>query len=142
MPVAIVMSKSDVIPAILSQDAPEKLLAAINALTESPALQTEADARNWLNTLPMPSGWYATPEDALTAARRLRQSERLGGAVVAEARAALGLSRADFAEAIGYGGNSNTRHKTIFEVEKGLKTLSDAASRALRALMAEHGLDQ
>ncbi|MEP3635220.1 MAG: hypothetical protein ABJM82_16175 [Shimia thalassica] len=47
----------------------------------------------------------------------------------------------DFAEAIGYAGNPNTRHKTIWEIENGEKSLRPDAVRALRALLADRSID-
>ncbi|MBU2941427.1 helix-turn-helix transcriptional regulator [Shimia thalassica] len=69
------------------------------------------------------------------------QGKRLLGEAVSEARVALSMSRADFAEAIGYAGNPNTRHKTIWEIEKGEKSLRPDAVRALRALLADRSID-
>ncbi|WP_136443670.1 hypothetical protein [Pacificoceanicola onchidii] len=141
MPVAIVMPVSEVTPAILAQESDALLLAALSGLKDAPNLATVLEAQQWLATLPQPSGWYDSPEAALAEAKRLRQSERLTGEFVSKARASLNMSRADFAEAIGYRGNSNTRHKTMFEVENGVKSLSPEASLALRGLLAEHGLE-
>ncbi|MEP3778559.1 MAG: helix-turn-helix transcriptional regulator [Shimia thalassica] len=69
------------------------------------------------------------------------QGQLFSGKAVSEARDALSMSRADFAEAIGYAGNPNTRHKTIWEIEKGEKSLRPDAVRALRALLADRSID-
>ncbi|MDO6799347.1 helix-turn-helix domain-containing protein [Shimia thalassica] len=141
MPVAIAIFESDVVPAVLMHDSDQALLAALRALKPAPDLHDTTAAKAWLAGLAQPSGWYDSPEAAKAETARLRKSERLTGPAVSEAREMLGLSRADFAAAIGYAGNPNTRHKTMWEIEKGEKSLRPDAVRALRALMADHSLD-
>ena len=59
------------------------------------------------------------------------------------------LNRAEFAETLGYDGNTKTRHKTILEIENESlnkatgrpRVLNPIAVRRLQALVAEHGLD-
>ncbi len=140
MPVAIVIWDSDVIPAVLMEKTDSDLLASLRAMKHSPDISDVNAARAWLSTLPAPSGWYTDTAAAMAETARMRNDDRMTGEPVAVARNALGLSRAELAERIGYNGNSNTRHKTMFEVEKGDKSLSPQATRALRGLLAEHGI--
>jgi 2-methylcitrate dehydratase PrpD len=53
-------------------------------------------------------------------------------------RELLGMSRADFAAAIGFEGNSNTAHKQIFEMESETKKIMPARALAARALYAAY----
>jgi hypothetical protein len=74
----------------------------------------------------------------------------LAGATVATARKALGMGRAQFATALGMGGNDNTRHKSIHDIEIEAinkssgrrRVLNPAAVGRLQALLAEKGLEE
>lgn len=62
------------------------------------------------------------------------------GAELRSIREALGMTRAEFAEALGFKGNDNTRHKQIFEMESGAKPIMSERARAARALAADKTL--
>jgi DNA-binding XRE family transcriptional regulator len=147
MPVAILISGGDIIPAILVEKNAETLLQTLNGLQAVPNLETIAEARVWLLEQPEPSGWFETMSEAHACLDRLNESPSFEAHEVAEARATLGMTRESFAEAVGYSGNSNTRHKTIFEMEKGRnskgveKRLNPNAARRLRGLLARHVAD-
>ncbi|MFS4580347.1 hypothetical protein [Phaeobacter sp. C3_T13_0] len=150
MPVAIVMSQKGAIPAIIMQDTAAKLVEALAALVEAPVLKDEDAARIWLQGMPAPSGWFKTVEEARAHVKRMHNSvPTMYGDVVKDARKSLGLSCADFAAALGYNGNHNTRGKTMNDIEHGKLnkssgrplTLNPHAVERLKALMAEHGLD-
>jgi len=149
MPIAIIVFEDGTIPAILQAGNEQDLFADMRGLSAVPPLADVAAARVWLAGLKDPSGWYESPDEARAAVARMRlKEERLSGDPVAQARAALckargltTLSRAKFAGELGYNGNENTRHKLIFDVENGKKNLSPEASRALRSLLLEEGIE-
>lgn len=150
MPVAIVFDRGGAIPAILQEDTPGKLVAALCALKAAPDLKTEQQARIWLQEeCPAPSGWFADVDEATAHFQRWRnQAPALTKDEVREARESLGMSQAEFAEAIGIGGNRETKRRFIVAVEKGEiqaktgtpRVLSKDATQNLKALMAERGL--
>jgi len=142
MPVAIVLSQEGRIPAIFSETSDAALLDALRSVVDAPPLGGVNDAKEWLAQMPEPSGWFDTARLALLHTERLKASARAGGDEVREARSRLGVGRAEFASAIGIGGNSNTQHKFIYEVERGAKDLSAPATRAMRALLAEAELGE
>ena len=141
MPLAIVFTDNDIMPSIWSEDTDEILLQRLNRIVFAPELTDVNSAREWLVLLPKPSGWFATTQEAANYTARLKQEKRATAEDVTQAREKLGLSRADFAEAIGIGGNSNTRHKTIYDIEKGKFLLSSGASRSLRAVLTARELE-
>ncbi|MBT3142926.1 hypothetical protein KL867_17795 [Ruegeria litorea] len=151
MPVAIVMSNHGAIPAVLMEDTAAALIKRLQSLEGTPELKTDDQARQWLQEQPHPSGWFSTPSEARAHVKRTHEATPvLSGEEVSTARKALGMSREEFATALGYGGNSNTRHKLIFEIEneatdrksKKLRIMNASATLRLRSLMAEHGLDE
>lgn len=150
MPIAIVMSLQNAIPAILAEDTAQELVARLQGLQEAPELADEAAARIWLQSLPAPSGWFVSIEEAKAHVKRYHEAVPIiPGATIREAREALGMPRDAFAEALGIGGNPNTRHKTIFDIEREAinkssgkpRVLNPSAVKRLQALMAERGLD-
>lgn len=150
MPVAIVMSQAGAIPAVLMENTVAELVERLQGLQEAPDLKNADQARQWLQELPAPSGWFNTPKEARAHVRRIHQDvPSLPGEEIRAAREALGLTREDFATRLGYGGNKNTRHKLIFEIENEatdrksgkLRVMNASATLRLRALMAEHGLE-
>lgn len=150
MPIALVFTKGGAIPAVLQEDTADALVKALGGLQEAPALKNEEEARIWLQQLPMPSGWFASIEEARAHLKRWKEeTPPLTKEEVQEARKNLGMSQTEFATAIGIGGNPDTRRRFITAVEKGEiqpktsapRTLSIDATRRLRALMAENGLN-
>lgn len=140
MPIAIVFADNDIMPSIWREKTEALLLESLKDIGFAPELLDVNSAREWLTTLPEPSGWFATAQEAANYIDRLKRENCATAKEVSSAREKLGLSRADFAEAIGIGGNSNTRHKTIYEIEKGKFLLSASASRRLRARLTKHAL--
>jgi hypothetical protein len=151
MPIAIVLSTQGAVPAILAEDTAEDLVARLAALKEAPEFKDQAEARLWLQGLPAPSGWFHTVEEAKAHVQRMQEpAPMLAGATVATARKALGMGRAQFATALGMGGNDNTRHKSIHDIEIEAinkssgrrRVLNPAAVGRLQALLAEKGLEE
>lgn len=150
MPIAIVFSANGAIPAVLQEDNSKALVAALNGLAEAPELTNEEAARVWLKSLAMPSGWFASVAEARAElARWKEETPPLTKEQVKAARNALGMSQAAFADAIGIGGKTETQRRFLTAVEKGeiqaktgtVRVLGVDATRRLRALMAEKGLN-
>lgn len=113
------------------------MIARLGELTSFPKqIEHDADAREWLLSQPWPSGWHDTIDQARAAVRQLADESEMTGAEVVAARKELGLSRAQFGACIGYKGNSNTAHKQVWEMEKGIKPVTPARARAIRAAVA------
>lgn len=142
MPIAIVFTGADVVPGIFKRDTDAGLLMDLAGIKGAPIIADIVAAKEWLVSLPEPSGWFDTVAEALAHTERLKHEARAGGDEVRAARDALGKSRADFATLVGVGGNDNTRHKYMFEVEKGTKQLSVQATRSMRAILAQAGLNK
>lgn len=149
MPVAIIMSMQNRVPAIIQEDTALALVERLNTLEEANNLNGIHEAQEWLQTLPWPSGWFDTAKAAHDHVQRAHQGvEILSGEFIRKAREKLGMSRAAFADAIGMGGNANTRHKQIHEIENEKinpssgrpRVLNPNATLRLRALLAEHEL--
>lgn len=136
MPIAIILSPGDVIPAILSYEKDAELLAALRNLTFSPILEDVQAAREWLQTLDEPSGWFGSMTEANAYLHRLERESEISASGVTAARKKLGMSMEAFAAALGMGGNENTRAKRIWEIEAGRARLNPMATRKLRALLA------
>lgn len=73
MPVAIAITKTAA-PAIIERETSGELLAALAELEAAPADATkdEASARAWLESLPLPSGWFADADEAQALRRRIQ----------------------------------------------------------------------
>lgn len=138
----VVTAEMNAIPAIFYGDTVADLLAQIRPLAGTPALQDEEAARAWLATLPEPSGLFLSEEEAKAHLARIRDARPadISPDDVQAVRAKLKMTRADFAEALGIGGNSNTRHKVMWEFETGKKPVSLVLARKIRSLAAENGL--
>lgn len=144
MPVAILFNAQNITPRIFSEDTDDALLERLNALGEAPPLSSVEDAELWLESLLSPSGWFSSIAAAQAHLSRVLSEEApdMTGAEVREAREGMGLTRAAFALKLGYGGNDNTRHKAIFEVEIGKKPLNIERCLKLRALIAKHRMSK
>lgn len=141
MPIAIVLSETDVIPAILVEADAHQLVAQLRALRATPATVTDEEtARVWLQTLPEPSGWFTGMAEANAHLDRMAREPDMTPAEIAAARESLGLTRVALAEAVGIGGNDNTRHKRMWEIEQGQARLNPTATRRLRALLARKAI--
>lgn len=77
MPIIIVMSPADHIPAVIFADTDLEVLTALADLMASPPLASVEAAQQWLATLNEPSGWF---DSASEASRYLNQFD--GGAEV------------------------------------------------------------
>lgn len=131
-------------PAIIEAKDSNTLRGDILSLAYTPAaLETLDDIKNWLASLPRPSGLYRDREAAIAAARAAAKAKRdstMTPQAIADARHELDLSRVEFGRALGMNGNDNTVNKTIYEIEvKGKALRSDKVERLL-ALLAEHRL--
>ncbi len=146
MPVAIVVSEGNAIPAIFAEDTERALLEALRDIDRAPELKSANAAREWLQALPQPSGWFATAAEASAHVQRIhRPVPAPTGQEVRTARESLGMSRAEFATALGFGGNDNTRHKLVHDIEveavdrkSGKQRILNAqATLRMRALVSE-----
>ena len=136
MPIAIVVAPGEIIPAVLANDTEADLLATLRGLVFAPALANVQAAREWLLTLEEPSGWFGSGAEVTAYLDRFDRSADLTPQEIATARKALGLSLEALAEAVGIGGNDNTRSKRMWEIENGRAKLNPQATRKLRALLA------
>ncbi|WP_406644712.1 hypothetical protein QEZ52_12625 [Aliisedimentitalea scapharcae] len=94
MPIAIVTSLLHPIPAILAEDTGRGLIARLQGLHKAPELTDEHSARIWLQSLPAPSGWFVSIEEAKAHVKRCHQgAPTIPGATIREAREALGMAR-------------------------------------------------
>ncbi|WP_146620007.1 hypothetical protein [Acuticoccus sediminis] len=142
MPVAIVFHDDGTVPALFSEKSDKLLAARIGALPGAPPNADIASLRAWLASLPDPSGWFGSVEEAKAYVARVRAEHVMGKDELRSIREATGLSRAAFGEALGFGGNDNTRHKQVFEMESGAKPIMPERARRARALFAENELKQ
>ena len=139
MPVAIVVLP-DTIPAIFSETDDARLVARLATLKGAPALADVADARAWLASLVLPSGWFADEAAARAFVAQCKAPETMTPSVFAHIREESGMTREAFGAALGYAGNSNTRHKQVLQMERGEKPiLAEKAVRA-RAIAAESAI--
>lgn len=136
MPVAIVVLDDGTIPAIYVEKTDALLAARLATLNAAEEIEDPRTARLWLSSLPEPSGWFENVEEAKAFVARTRRPSTMEGAELRKIREALGMTRAEFAEALGFKGNENTRHKQIFEMENGAKPIMSERARAARALAA------
>lgn len=130
MPVAIVVLP-DTIPAIFSETDDARLVARLGTLKGAPALADVADARAWLASLALPSGWFADEAAARAFVAQCKAPETMTPSVFAHIREESGMTREAFGAALGYAGNSNTRHKQVLQMERGEKPI--LAEKAVRA---------
>ena len=114
MPIAIVMSRGNVVPAIIHQETIGGLIDALNGLSECPEVNSEIAAKEWLMQLPELSGWYNHINEARAAIQRLkRDQEVMSPKEVSDAQKHLGLSNSEMAELLGIGGNPNTKKTEV-----------------------------
>lgn len=142
MKIAIVYAPEAALPSIFYGKTMSAILDQLRGIAFAPELPDEIAARRWLAALPEPSGLFLSTEEAAGHLARIREARDPGLAPddVAKVRETLRLSRAAFAEAIGFGGNANTRHKLIWEIENGKKPISAAMATKIRALASEGAL--
>ena len=76
MPLAIVFADNEIMPSIWSEDTEEILLQRLNSIVFAPELADVNSAREWLASLPEPSGWFATTQEAANYTARLKQEKR------------------------------------------------------------------
>lgn len=142
MPIAIVMSRGNVVPAIIHQDTSGGLIDALNGLSECPGVNSEIAAKEWLMQLPEPSGWYDHMNEARAAIQRLkRDQEVMTPKEVADAQKHLGLSNAEMADLLGIGGNPNTKKTEVDKIKTGRRSLEPERTRKLQAILSEFSLD-
>ena len=141
MPIAIVMSRGDIVPAVIHQDTSGGLIDALNELSECPGINSEIAAKEWLMQLPEPSGWYNHINEARAAIQRLkRDQEVMSPKEVADAQKHLGLSNAEMADLLGIGGNPNTKKTEVDKLKTGRKKMGPERTRKLQAILSEYSL--
>ena len=133
MPVAIVVLP-ETIPAIYSEKTESALLDRLRNLKGAHNFQTRREAVDWLRSLALPSGWFIDVDAAKTFTQQCRDETPMTPEELATIREKVGMTRADFATALGYGGNSNTRHKHVHELEAGKKAIMPEKAQRARAL--------
>lgn len=137
MPLAVVFSHGNAVPAVISEPTDDAMLRALEALQDAPTLPDTHAARMWLLSQPVPSGLYDNPTEAKASiAQFLALDPEMSGDEMQSIRKGLGLSRAAFATLLGFGGNDNTRHKHVFDMENGKKTIMPEKARRARAIAA------
>lgn len=137
MPIAIIFRADGTIPAILSERSDDLLAARVASLSGAPQGASIAETRTWLFSLPEPSGWFASTEEAQAHMARLREDgPAMSGDELRRIRDSLDMGRAEFGTALGFNGNDNTRHKQVFEMEAGAKPIMPERARRARALYA------
>ena len=142
MPIAIVISRGNVIPAIIHQDTSGGLIDALNGMSECPGVNSEIEAKEWLMQLPEPSGWYSQINEARAVIQRLkRDQEVMSPKEVSDAQKHLGLSNAEMAELLGIGGNPNTKKTEVNKIKTCRRSLGPERTRKLQAILSEFSLD-
>lgn len=136
MPLAILAVSGDPDVSILNGTTVDEVLDALREIADVSGLDTPDIARRWLLTQPAPSGWYETLAEARAAVDQSRRQDPMSADEFARIRAELGLARAQFADALGFQGSANTRHKQIWEMEKGRKPILPERARLARAALA------
>ena len=142
MPVAIVIFEDDTVPAILSGRSEIELVQKISDLVKAPNVETKEQAIAWLLSLPAPSGWFASVEEAKARVAQLTQPVDVTPDQIKSARKKLGMSQAEFARALGVGGNDNTLKGTTFDMEKGKLRMNPQRIAIMRRLLSEKGLSE
>lgn len=140
MPVAIVMPENGIMPAIIHETDAQDLLNRLGQLKPPIPHGSREEAAAHLATMAEPSGWFESIKHANAYLDRIERSADMSGDEIRSAREEMEMTRADFAESLGIGGNSNTRHKEVFEIENGRKRLNPQRTRALRAMITRHGI--
>lgn len=140
MPLAIVMYKSDALVDVVFGSTDAEVFAGLSDIQGAPRFIEQLQARLWLLTLPFPSGWYETIEEAKGRLEQLERHDPMSGYELTCIRARLGRTRAEFAERLGFKGTANTRHKQIWEMEKERKPIVSERARSARALLARSHL--
>jgi len=136
MPIAIVMSRGNIIPAIIRQDTNNCLIGALNGLSECPGVISVISAKEWLMQLPEPSGCYEHINEAKAAVQRLkRDQEVMSRKEVSDAQKLLGLSNAEMAELLDIGGNQNTKKTEVDKIKTGRRSLGPERTRKLQAVL-------
>ena len=142
MPVAIAVFKDDTVPAILSAPTEVELIASISSLAKAPNVATKEQAIAWLLSLPSPSGWFDSVDQAKARVAQHSQPLEVTSEQIKSARKALGLSQAEFARALGVGGNDNTLKTTTFNLEKGKLRMNQQRIATMHRLLSEKGISE
>ena len=136
MPLALILRDGPGGCALVSGETDDALLAALGSRVALSPPGSVEEAQRWLCSLPAPSGWYVSASAARAALAQALRQDDMSGADLAAIRGELGLPRARFAEALGFQGSDNTRHKQIWEMEKGRKPILPERARLARTLLA------
>lgn len=135
MPIVIVMSPADRIPAIISARSDVELLAALNTLFVVPALADVQAALDWVLTLHEPSGWFADTVQAMAYLDKfdgglVKSAENSGAA------GAIGQSLQDLAETLSILVCSGYKERQMHGNDAGRTWVSAREAGKLRARLA------
>ena len=123
MPIIIAVPDGT-IPVIIEGDNLTALQDDLGGLSIAPEDMSQAGIIAWLSAQPRPAGWYNSRAAALAAAKvaaEVRPVPSLAGEVVRDIRKdVLGLSRLEFARALGIGGSDDTASREINKIERGV----------------------
>lgn len=140
MPIAILVQDLGSSPRIFDGSTDQNLLQTLHDQAGAPSMGAASEAAVWLMQYPYPSGWYLSREEAEARLARDRSPTTMEHNEFVDIRAELNLSRAAFAEMLGFGGSANTRHKQIWEMEKARKPIMPERARLARTLITLHRL--
>jgi hypothetical protein len=129
MPIAVVLPENTP-PAILEEATETALFDAVCALAATPdaAKESPEALRAWLDTLPPPSGWFASVEDA--AAYKKKSQFARDSRLLATARKQLGYTQREMTGALGLVDNDG-QGVPVRRIEKRKQGLSGPSRRAL-----------
>lgn len=136
MPVALLILDSQAEPIILTAPSDAHLLDLLQERGFGPSFTSCEEAALWLWNQPYPSGWYRSSEEAKARILQDRTVNGMRAEELAGIRMVLAMSRARFADELGFSGTANTRHKQIWEMEQARKPILPERARAARALIA------
>lgn len=140
MPIAILLPANKT-PAILEEQTDAALFAAVCELADVPAdAKTDPDSlKAWIETLPLPSGWFADADEAKALQKRVQMEQ--DAKLVKEARDHFGISSRELTALIGLadpqGDGSPVRR--IMSAKQGL---SGPGRRALAYAVLHGALDR
>ncbi len=139
--IAVAFQNSGAMPVLFGDKNMDVVIDMLSSLKDAPDLPDETAAREWLATLPYPSGLFLSEAEAEAYITREKNVAAFVTADdLAEIRSKLKMTRQHFGSELGYGGNSNTRHKFIYELETGKKPITKKISRSVRVLASRHAL--
>ncbi|EFO29250.1 hypothetical protein TRICHSKD4_5072 [Roseibium sp. TrichSKD4] len=140
MPVAVILAENTV-PAILEEASDAALFDAVCELAVVPdsAKADQASLKDWINTLPLPSGWFADSAEAKAFPRRIEieQDAKLIKALVDQP----GQTQRGLTAAIGLAGEKNDGSQ-IRKMMSAKQGLSGTGRRALAYFLKYGPMDR